>query len=1052
MVVQGERGYLVGRTGLLIVNLANPAKPVAVSTNEFVVLTNEVPRVLVQDDLAYVVHGTRLRVIDLHDERAPKQIGTFVDGTLFPGLSDIVVRGRVAYVGNSAGFHIIEMGDPTQPTLFLSQQVDSLTLPLKPRLLMKDNYLYVGSQGRLVAFDISEPRIPVRTEQVNLGLADEVYVLLGDPGIRNVRLNTAGDLVIPRGYDGVELVSLAVPAQPRSVGKVISYADVRAVKLWGNHALLLNFPAGVQVLDVTTPTKPNLVRTEPLLHSHLRNQPFEAFGSWVYVLGPSGELTWMDFSDLRAAPRRTSQPFIGDRLCNLAASPDYAVVMNYDFGGVTKVFFGKSFAVGQNGPSFINYFNNAEWDVPLRCQLLPAAPRWVTPGAAEWIKNNRLYHVDGEVTVSHLSKESGVVPPHFRDNVEGCYRLVSTTGHRDYIGGEGIRILNTGAPDAPVDWGRIWTNRINGLSAEGRFAVFTDDDGLKVLEARDPKEPHLIGSYGETQMNAVINAGRYALVARGREGLLALDLGEALTAPPRITRDIKTQRVARGARARFDLGAMGSPPLRYQWLQNGKSIPGETNEFLDIPEVTGAKAGFILAAVRNDGGSAASSQVSLVINEEPFVRVEGVNALGNVFSPNRDLTVRVFAQDDRWIKQLRVYRGLSLYALMNLAPPEQECRREMTIRLREALGPAELRAEAIDDEGGSAFSDPFTIHVTDQPTFFITNPWAVVSEAHSGIYMQIARVNGSGPASLHFETADLSARAVSERGPGHYYAVSQRVDFQAGDETRDVHIRFVDNDVFQGDRSFLVRLSQPSAGWTIHLPETRVTIQDDDSPEQAALWTEALPPTPAPSARGSLQVRLEPPSALGKWRFIWETRWHDSGETISGLVPGNYPTVFLPRSGYLAPQDTVFTIAPGVNEVMTEHYLGVDAGAGNLSMTLLPDAVNHWFEPGRWRLQGSVTGGWLESGVVLTNLPAGTHLVEFKSVPGFAAPAPQWVPVLPAHTVVRKARYALSTAGSGETLRPVADFRSFAEGIKQNCLMPLTVNCSRMWGMRAVVW
>src|SRR6185436_15951021 len=27
MVVQGERGYLVGRTGLLIVNLANPAKP-----------------------------------------------------------------------------------------------------------------------------------------------------------------------------------------------------------------------------------------------------------------------------------------------------------------------------------------------------------------------------------------------------------------------------------------------------------------------------------------------------------------------------------------------------------------------------------------------------------------------------------------------------------------------------------------------------------------------------------------------------------------------------------------------------------------------------------------------------------------------------------------------------------------------------------------------------------------------------------------------------------------------------------------------------------------
>jgi hypothetical protein len=692
MVLAGHHGFLVGQRGLLIVDLAEPSKPVAVSTNEFVVRETEVPQIAVDGNYAYVVHGTRLRVIDVADKSHPREVGVFVDQGFWPGLYDVVVRDGLAYVGSAIGLHLIDVSNPETPTLIRSEALDAWLLPIKLRLLLNGNYLYAGYQGRLVSFDVSDPLHPAPFPRVDLVLADDVYVQTGDPGVRTMRLSTAGELVMARGYDGVELMSLTDPKRPRSIGKAITYCDVRAVRLSGNHAFILNFPAGIQVLDLTVPSKPNVVRTEPYPHSHLRFQPFESVGSLIFVLSPSGQLDCLDFADLSKPPWRRAAAGAGERLSNLGVSLNEVLVTAYEYEGNFKGYFGNTYELDEKGIRLANRFSSLDWSGILGCHTLSAPPRWATPGGVDWIKNDSADHLDGELTISHLVPGSGLASPHFRTPMEGCFRLVSTTGYRDYLGGEGIVVLNTGQPDTPVNMGRVWTNRINGLSADGRYLVFTDDQGLKVMEARDPLEPHLVGYYNAPDLYAVAGAGRFALVARGQEGLLSLDLGDDLVAPPRITRDIRSLRVARGAPARFDLSAVGSPPMRYQWFRDGRSIPGETNAFLYLPHVSGLDSGRIAAAALNEGGHAASSVVNLVMNEEPFVRVS-VTDNGGVFAPRTRVHVQIYAQDDRGVSRLFLRRNGGGVTVIPINPPEPECWRDLEIQLPE-VGPQVLTVEA----------------------------------------------------------------------------------------------------------------------------------------------------------------------------------------------------------------------------------------------------------------------------------------------------------------------------------------------------------------------
>ncbi len=137
-----------------------------------------------------------------------------------------------------------------------------------------------------------------------------------------------------------------------------------------------------------------------------------------------------------------------------------------------------------------------------------------------------------------------------------------------------------------------------------------------------------------------------------------------------------------------------------------------------------------------------------------------------------------------------------------------------------------------------------------------------------------------------------------------------------------------------------------------------------------------------PQTTGQLQITLLPPQANGQWRFPWETAWHSSGFTASGLAPGSYPVEFRNRPGWLAipPSLTITNPAVVLTNVLTQitntYYptltpTSIDNTAGSLTINL---GANPPVGAG-WRFLGDTNIFFASN--FSTNLLPGTYLIEF---------------------------------------------------------------------------
>jgi hypothetical protein len=113
-----------------------------------------------------------------------------------------------------------------------------------------------------------------------------------------------------------------------------------------------------------------------------------------------------------------------------------------------------------------------------------------------------------------------------------------------------------------------------------------------------------------------------------------VDAGKVMTAlatipisnaPPVITAQPVSQRVASGDTVSFSVTAIGAAPLNYQWFFNGQPIAAATDASYTIANVQLGQAGNYSAVVSNSFGTATSAAASLT--------VDGASALGIVGAP-----------------------------------------------------------------------------------------------------------------------------------------------------------------------------------------------------------------------------------------------------------------------------------------------------------------------------------------------------------------------------------------------------------------------------------
>ncbi len=104
-------------------------------------------------------------------------------------------------------------------------------------------------------------------------------------------------------------------------------------------------------------------------------------------------------------------------------------------------------------------------------------------------------------------------------------------------------------------------------------------------------------------------------------------------APPSIVSQPQGQLGTPGVNVRFDVAAVGSPPLAYQWWKDASTIEGATNASLVLTNVQASAAGNYWVAVSNSLGSTNSAAAILTVDQSALGGVLSLNMYaGMVFS------------------------------------------------------------------------------------------------------------------------------------------------------------------------------------------------------------------------------------------------------------------------------------------------------------------------------------------------------------------------------------------------------------------------------------
>lgn len=142
-----------------------------------------------------------------------------------------------------------------------------------------------------------------------------------------------------------------------------------------------------------------------------------------------------------------------------------------------------------------------------------------------------------------------------------------------------------------------------------------------------------------------------------------------------------------------------------------------------------------------------------------------------------------------------------------------------------------------------------------------------------------------------------------------------------------------------------------------------------DSPSTETLTLgggEALTLSRSYTRHAQILIGLVPTS--GQWRANGGA-WNASGTSL-WVTPGSYTIEYSPITGYTAPANENLTLAASGVFATTRYY---EQDVGSVRVTLTPGTA-------QWRLDG---GSWQASGATLSNIPVGSHTIDYSGVSGY---------------------------------------------------------------------
>jgi hypothetical protein len=191
---------------------------------------------------------------------------------------------------------------------------------------------------------------------------------------------------------------------------------------------------------------------------------------------------------------------------------------------------------------------------------------------------------------------------------------------------------------------------------------------------------------------------------------------------------------------------------------------------------------------------------------------------------------------------------------------------------------------------------------------------------------------------------------------------------------------------FQFDTNAAVYYMAGTSGWAATLADLTTTILD------------------APNPAGSLQVTILP-AAAAKASATWQVDGgpaQPSGAMGTALAVGNHVGSFNDGNNWLAPSNQTIAVVANSNSVTSATY----APLGGVEVVIAPaGAVN---AGATWEVDG---GAPQASGAIAYNLSAGSHVVSFGAIEGWAAPASVTVNVRTGSVVQARSSYQFGGRG-----------------------------------------
>jgi hypothetical protein len=333
-----------------------------------------------------------------------------------------------------------------------------------------------------------------------------------------------------------------------------------------------------------------------------------------------------------------------------------------------------------------------------------------------------------------------------------------------------------------------------------------------------------------------------------------------------------------------------------------------------------------------------------------------------------------------------------------------------------------LTAVALDKIGLATTSAPVTVTVVapaGPPVFSFSQAAYSVSENAGSVTLSV--LNGGGLGGIvSYQTVDGTAFGGNGFS-GSYTTASGSLTFANGQASSSIVITIIDNGLDAPDIQFDVQLSNPTAGSLGSPSVATVTIHLNDPGGATNSLIVTVAPSAQPAMNSQLTVETTPATVAGQWRFPWDLAWRSSGDTVTGLVAGNYPIDFNNTPNYLAFPQSLTAAVTGATVVTNTYCATVSPVSSNSTGSLTVNFTGA-AGGGGWQFVGGT--GWQPSGSTAYLAPS-TYFIQFEQVNGWSQPGSQAVEVLGGENITISENYLVSetppSAASFPTEVPSSD-------------------------------